>query len=157
MNRENEDILPILYCTVSYCTEEKPALYNVTLFAQYSYTYVREPRSCLASLSSICLDTVHPNADVRVTRRGKNAVTSYEESDGDEDHVPVCKRHNTSKGQQAVTTNEESDGDEDHIPVCNRRNTSKGQKVRKYTIWEKNHEKEIHHRNLKDDARSKKD
>ncbi|XP_071851913.1 uncharacterized protein [Apostichopus japonicus] len=129
MNRENEDILPILYCTVSYCTEEKPALYYVTLFAQYSYTYVREPRSCLASLSSICLDTVHPNADVRVTRRGKNAVT----------------------------TNEESDGDEDHIPVCNRRNTSKGQKVRKYTIWEKNHEKKIHHRNLKDDARSKKD
>ncbi|PIK41773.1 hypothetical protein BSL78_21383, partial [Apostichopus japonicus] len=55
-------------------------------------------------------------------------VTSNEESDGDEDHVPVCKRHNTSKGQQAVTTNEESDGDEDHIPVCNRRNTSKGQK-----------------------------
>ncbi|XP_071810814.1 uncharacterized protein [Apostichopus japonicus] len=85
------------------------------------------------------------------------AVTSNEESDGDEDHVPVCKRHNTSKGQQAVTTNEESDGDEDHIPVCNRRNTSKGQKVRKYTIWEKSHEKKIHHRNLKDDARSKKD
>ncbi|XP_071833877.1 uncharacterized protein [Apostichopus japonicus] len=87
----------------------------------------------------------------------KLAVTSNEESDGDEDHVPVCKRHNTSKGQQAVTTNEESDGDEDHIPVCNRRNTSKGQKVRKYTIWEKSHEKKIHHRNLKDDARSKKD
>ncbi|XP_071851138.1 uncharacterized protein [Apostichopus japonicus] len=85
------------------------------------------------------------------------AVTSNEESHGDEDHVPVCKRHNTSKGQQAVTTNEESDGDEDHIPACNRRNTSKGQKVRKYNIWEKSHEKKIHHRNLKDDARSKKD
>ncbi|XP_071832028.1 uncharacterized protein [Apostichopus japonicus] len=29
------------------------------------------------------------------------AVTSNEESDGDEDHVPVCKRRNTSKGRQA--------------------------------------------------------
>ncbi|XP_071843979.1 uncharacterized protein [Apostichopus japonicus] len=133
----------------SYCDSDSDASEEIPLNVSGESALISSlPEVTTTSLDLVAANLLEPSVSAipiqNTDAPSSSCDATSNESDGDEDHVPVNKRRNTSRGQKAATINEsDGDEDEDDVPVGNRRDISMGQIVRKYTIWEKSHEKKV--------------